>query len=76
MSNFKSPNQIDFIILESLDSRRFNVKVNIAKMFNTIRGMIENCDMDDGKPVKLTVISAKALEKMVLYFKFFLKFLN
>jgi hypothetical protein len=64
MNNSELSKRIDHILLECLDGKRFKVKLNIAKMFNMIRGMLENCEIGN-EPIKLSVVSSTSFEKMV-----------
>lgn len=61
-------NQITLIQLKPFDGDAIDVDINIAKMFNTIANLIENCDTSKTlNPVPLQHVSSESLKKMIKF---------
>lgn len=58
---------IDYLLIETREGRQFQVKVSIAKMFFTLKSMMEDAICSEREPIKLTQVSGEAFEKMIKF---------
>ncbi|KAK4336686.1 hypothetical protein RND71_044112 [Anisodus tanguticus] len=67
MSIFHDRKPLKIIKLKTSDGKIFEIDINLAKRFGTLKTLIEDSELDDNNPVCLNNISGNVMEKIIEY---------
>ena len=63
--SFATKSKPEKLRIKSLESELFEIELDVARMFQTIKTMIDDLDIRDDKPVELRNISSQTLRKII-----------